>query len=276
MTDGRPGTAHAPSVVAGPEIVARMIATYAAASSYADHGVVTESEGADRLSYGKYDWVADHFIKSEASVVRRKTFETAFERPNRFRFEYRVNGNSSKAHVVWTTPSGRARSTWYVERGVVTENATLGMSLAGAAGVSSGVAYVIPALLLPEEVGGLNVGSAGEPRFEVVENIDGHPCFRVTDRGVRGVLKTFWIDIETYLLRRTTTRFYRGNGGRFGETTIHYEPQLDVPLADAQFAPPKTARGNYVRRSTSSAETEHAQSTMNGWLLQREREREKQ
>lgn len=242
-----------------------MASTYAAANSYADRGVVTITEGADRLSYGDYDWVADHFIKPRTRVVGTRTFTTAFERPNRFRFEYRVEGDRSRAHVVWTTPKGRARSMWYVQRGVVTDNAMLAYPLAGATGVSSGVAQVVPRLLLPGEVGGIGLDQLRDPRLDAIEDVGGQPCFRVVARGVRAEPRTLWIDVGTYLLRQTADRYYHRGGSTFWETTIRYEPQIDVQLTEAQFAAPDTS-GMRIRRSSVSDETERAMLMLDSWL----------
>jgi hypothetical protein len=125
------------------------------------------------------------------------------------------------------------------------------------------------------EVGGLSLGDLTDPRLKIVENIDGRPCFRLVASGVRGQRYTLWIDMETYLLRQTTSRLYPHNDGRFWETTIRYQPQVDVPLSEAQFAAPHMIE-IHIRRSTSSRETQRAEGTMNKWLLHRERERETQ
>jgi hypothetical protein len=119
--------------VIAEEILQRLRATYASARSYADRGVVTTT-----------------FHYPSRDRVTHRPFETAFVRPDRFRFELR---DDDERYVVWTE-RGRVRTAWTIAPGL-DPCMNLGLALAGATGVSGGSAHTVPTLLMSDRVRGL-------------------------------------------------------------------------------------------------------------------------
>jgi hypothetical protein len=143
-----------------------MSATYAAASSYEDPGTVTtvysgNSPHTDKLS-----------------------FETAFVRGKRFRFEYRHDHEfkgwvlGAQRYTIWSD-FAHTYSEWTVRPGIVDDGPDLGLSLGAAAGVSSISSVAIPEMLMPNVVGRSGVLRVHAPAVDGTETVDGHPCWRV-------------------------------------------------------------------------------------------------
>ncbi len=190
-------TPVAPTPVALPtstEVLERVAHAYAAASTYVDRGVVT-----------------DRFTTAQGGRTKTKPFETAFERPSRFRFEFRDDGKSARAFTIWTE-GDRAFSRWFVTGNRIEQARNLSFAIAGATGVSSGSAYTVPSLLMPQELTGSKVLELADARVEGVELIDGHRCYRVTGKRIGDSVRTLWIDVESRARHRA--REQRGIAGR--------------------------------------------------------------
>jgi hypothetical protein len=190
--------------------------TYAGCKSYRDSGVVRTV-----------------FVRGKGRRTVEKPFRTAFVRPDRFRFQYELDGD---VYIVWRG-GDEVLSWWYVEPGVE-KVSSLGLALAGATGVSGGSAHTVPALLLPSDVSGRRVTELAEAMRIDDARIDEVDCFRIagTSSGSPHIL---WIDQKTYLVRRIE------EGHRFDkfrtEETTNYDPALDgeVPDESLRFDPPK-------------------------------------
>jgi hypothetical protein len=93
--------------------------------------------------------------------------------------------------------------------------------------------------LLPEESARAAFDSEGA-RLEGVELVNARPCFRIgrvypTPDPARHAAVTWWIDSESFLLRRSlrVVEFQ----DRTLRTTTAFEPELDPTLSPADFTP---------------------------------------
>lgn len=213
-------------------LLERIRQVYAGAKTYRDTGVVTTT-----------------FFKPDGAVMMtaKKPFSTAFVRPNRFRFEYsetRRGDERPSRYLIARDDTGKVQRWWDVQPGVQ-EGGNLFMALAGATGVSDGSANTVPSLLLTDQRHGGNwTQLKGLERLDDAETA-GRRCHRVKrtipaipNTPAKGSIFTYWVDAETFLLRRieSTTTFPEF----FTESITTYEPVLngDVPDAALTFDPP--------------------------------------
>ena len=159
-------------------------------------------------------------------------FITAFDRSTgdfRFEFKSRSWGTRWNRYVVWRR-NGATKRWWTIDPQVDT-GSSLAIGLAGATGISSGVAHFVPRLLLPDEVGGRAITNATGLQLLPDDVHEGRRCYRVGTAGDG----TYWIDAETWLLRRIEAL----GGGVF------YSPELDAPIEDHwfEFDPAQLSKG---------------------------------
>lgn len=110
-------------------VLQEMAGVYAAARTYADQGIVTTT-----------------FILRDERRINRRPFLTAFERPCRYRYEFKDESLGSRL-VIWQELPP-AKVFWTVLGHV--ETRPLPMAVAGATGISGGSALTIPRLLIPD------------------------------------------------------------------------------------------------------------------------------
>ncbi len=220
-----------PAPVALPradEIIRTMAATYAAASSYLDRGIATSKFGT-------------------------KSFETAYVRPDQFRFEYREAADPARAYVIWSN-GAQTLSQWYATPGIVDDHNDLGRAIAAATGVSSGTAMTISKLLLPQIISGFALTQLDELTLEGDERVAGHDCWRVAGSHPRGGRYVLWIDRTSHLLRQLVIRRHvpTAAGGFDAEDTITYDPQINTVVAPAHLRRPALAGVTPTARSAPS------------------------
>jgi hypothetical protein len=222
-----------------------------------------------------------------ASCGADRPFCTAFVRPDRLRFEFShgypmsaavsryallavggavqvwhtlPGGERTRAHrAVWEESAARLGGTlhdWEGELVIATGYESVGLGAAALTGVSGVASHTVPALLLPEAVGGRSLTNLGDlERLEDGE-ADGVPCYRVRgcypDTGAmraarrrirattgvdpgrsREAPQVLWIERATLLLRRVESGV-RWRDGRTEEVTV-YEPQANVPIPGGEF-----------------------------------------
>lgn len=169
-----------------------MAQTYSSSSTYRDTGAVS-----NKTSILGID------IEALSEPIR---FSTAFVRPDRFRFEfeYQFSERDWYRYVVHADPTG-ARTTWDIEPGI-TEEQSLGLALAGATGVSRGAAHTIPALLIPETVGGWRLTELESLSRIGNGVINGRECLKIRGEHPAGPPVIIWIDPETFLIKRIEER----------------------------------------------------------------------
>lgn len=112
---------------------------------------------------------------------RRLPFQTAFIRPDRFRYEFHDQENDlsdRKVYVVWSG-GGVTRSWWSLRPGIQTFDSVLN-ALAGPTGVSGGSAYDVPPLLMGSTLEQTwLVREFGDAEEEGREEVDGIECVRI-------------------------------------------------------------------------------------------------
>jgi outer membrane lipoprotein-sorting protein len=235
-------------VLSAGAILERMETTYATCETYQDSGFVTTV-----------------FIRDDGQRRNKIPFSTAFVRPTRFRFEFKNShdGQNWRRYIVWA--DGADLRTWWDIRPGVVQPPSLSLGLAGATGVSGGSAHTVPALLMPDSIGGRRLTDLTQLRRLEDAKLDGVDCFRiqgsmrieidpaelerrrqltlrVTGRDLPNAIsgpEMLWIDKSTFLLRRIDkqTQF---DDFRTESTTI-YEPLINSAIADSQlkFDPPE-------------------------------------
>ena len=186
-------------------------AAYAAAATYAGEGVV---EGL----------IVPTGRDPHAST---KPFRTAFERGGRFYFRYSDAGGPPPAleqvYEVWRL-DGTAYSRWSLRPGLQ-EADSLGLALAGAHGVSGGVAALVPSLLDPDAIGLTFYDGFDDARVTGREAEGGSDCWRIGALRGDDARVTLWLGVEDHLLRRLDERT---NFADFhSESTITWTPRLD-------------------------------------------------
>lgn len=229
------------------DVIAALKTAYASCHTYADTGCVRTV-----------------FLNPDGSTkfVSTKPFETAFVRPDRFRFEFSSHhpGLTEYSRYIIAVNGPDVRKWWDISPGVERPE-SLALALAGATGVSGGSAHTVPALLLPETERA-RLGERAAPSLMADAEWDGVPCYRIQLREVadpererqfreemlriRGwcpppserEAEVVWIDRVTFLLRRieSSTRFSDFRT----ECVTSYEPTFDEPIPDEhlEFDPP--------------------------------------
>lgn len=225
------GRAEEPAAAPVPQALLEGIRrVYVEAKTYRDTGVVTTT-----------------FFKPDGAVmmVSKKPFSTAFVRPDRFRFEYneaRGDGPPSR-YLIARDAAGTVRTWWDARPGVKT-GGSLTMALAGATGVSDGSANTVPSLLLRDQrLGDWTLGKS----LELLDDAEtaGRRCHRIKHAvpplpgtPSKGSVITYWVDAESFLLRRVETSHTFPDF--FAEAITTYEPVLngEVPDTALAFDPP--------------------------------------
>jgi len=218
-------TAKAPSV---DSVLGRMAQVYRDAHSYLDRGTAT--------SVIRIAGSQDH--------RERLTFSTAFVRPDRFRFEFRDDGDAEKAHVIWTD-NGVAHAKWYERPDEVTTSPSVDGPLDNAASVSGRTSALVPGLL-QSQARWLLARFEGA-RLDGKEVIDGRACWRVHATARAGeptpTQVTLYIDASSYVLRRATIRDHLDavsvNPPVDIEQIIDYDAKLDTQIDAAALEGPK-------------------------------------
>jgi peroxiredoxin len=200
-----------------------MVATYSRARSYQDHGTVTTV-----------------FDQSGTRTTVRQSFESAFDRGGRYRFEFREDCDPKRLTVVWSDGTKTFRR-WYGSPVTVDEE-DLGVAL-------EPPSYTIARFLLPNVVDGNSVGDATALRIEGQDTIDGRSYWRVAGIAPWGDPITMWIDQDTSLLHQLTTRHHfpartSPSGSTLSrafetETTTTYEAAIDTKIDPSQLAGPE-------------------------------------
>lgn len=214
------------------DIIERVAKVYAGAKWYRDSGVV---EARTRAA-------AD-----DVSVDEELRFTTAFARPDRFRFEFRIRINGQEfRHIIWR--NGDEVQTWSNPRLDVARPDTLNLAIAAATGISGGSAHTIPHLLLPDEVTEWRRTDMGD--LERIEDayVGRVECFRLSGRAeipadgeFPAMTRTYmvWIEKRTFFLRRIDSTVESATFRSDDSTT--YDPVMDEEIPDRmlEFGAPK-------------------------------------
>lgn len=194
-----------------PEVILKKTAArYATYSSYSDVGVVITTY--DEATRGR---------------IEKQPFSLFFNRPNRFRVEwldYDLQKDGRK-NVVWS--NGEATFVYW-EPKTFEKKQSLEMGIAAAAGVSSGAAYTIPRLLIPE-IEGWALNDLKKPTLVGEEIFEGELCYRIKGFDSGGDLNEVWIGKRDSLIRKVTTHSTFETYSTV-EEEIHRNIQVDRPI----------------------------------------------
>jgi outer membrane lipoprotein-sorting protein len=207
--------ANAEEPLSPKQIIESMAKTYAGCKSYSDTGTVKAS-----------------FSGSSGNFTIERNFTTAFARPDRFRFDCRErntsSGNKESRYIVWG--KGREAQLWKDSPPGAKKMDSLSTALAQTSGASGGSANTIPALLLPDRVGGFRLTNLSDLKRIDDAACNGSICFRLLGRFSAESSMTIWIDNRTFLLRRIDSM--RKSAQFTREQTTAFEPVLDGQISD--------------------------------------------
>jgi outer membrane lipoprotein-sorting protein len=211
---------ESPDGLTAQQILDKMAMTYGSCRVYRDSGVVTNDFGPRPGSGATYPRHVDI-----------KPFRTAFVRPDRFRFEY-DDAVPEKPYIVWK--QGDEVRTWWHLRPKADKAESLEYALAGATGVSGGSAHTIPALLMPDSIGGRKLTVMTDLKRQPDETLDGTLCFKLEGK-FAVVPTTLWLDKATFLLVRMV------QDTSLTLSTTVYKPQMntEIPAAELEFNAPE-------------------------------------
>jgi hypothetical protein len=210
-------------ILAATEILERVAAVYAALQTYQDKGLVQTAVRTPKRSF-----------------IAETPFTTAYHRAgNQFRFEFFVPPPTPMPHPMavgtrqWIIfRSGNQIDEWSFLHIPIDTPLTLRLAVARASGVSSGSAHKIPALLMPEEIGGRTLTANADQAVRIDDaSLSTGDCYRVQrvpQRRVGAVRQTLWIEKNTLLIRRVDD--HREQEGLVMEGITTYEPVIDVPI----------------------------------------------
>jgi outer membrane lipoprotein-sorting protein len=237
---GAASSAQQPQGVASltdSQIVELAERAYARCDSYRDSGVVTTT-----------------FVSEDRQWTAEIPFTTAFLRPDRLRLEFKDKslGDPPPTTIIWST-DGEVRTWRDIDPGVETP-ADLEEALAAATGVSQGISYRVPSLLIPgAALGGPPLDLHYAVRIGDAED-EGFGCFRIRGQRIRtpitlgegeraAVLRensvTLWIDKDTYLVRKVEESNVYDTFSTEAITTYNPEIDVEIPAELLEFGPPQ-------------------------------------
>jgi outer membrane lipoprotein-sorting protein len=206
------------------EIIKLMREEYSMTKSYSDSGVVK---------------IIIISSKGRKTVVK-KPFNTAFIRPDRFRFEYREKTQFNREHRFIVYLKGKKLQTyWDIENDLKLDS--LDKAIGAATGISGGSAITVPAMLLPSEIKWRRAIRFNKPKRIDDAIFNKILCFRIQDN-IFGNNVIFWIDQETFFLLKIY-REKKSEEYKYQETTT-YKPIKNGKVTDImlEFNPPDENR----------------------------------
>ncbi|HVS09667.1 MAG TPA: hypothetical protein VMS76_07305 [Planctomycetota bacterium] len=176
------------------EVLSNVANVYASCRSYRDDGdVVSTIVGKPPL---------------ELRNTARQPFSTVFQRPDRFRFEFRgMTGGSEEKwehYVIWSE-EGLTRS-WWTLRPEVEIGRSIEAAIGAAAGVSKGSSCTIPSLLIGTTELRSSLPPAEAVSALIRESWNGHDCIRIDFSVYPNQVSSYWIDAASSLILRIVER----------------------------------------------------------------------
>jgi hypothetical protein len=211
------------------EIIERTAAVYRGAVNYQDRGELWDTG------------------ISNGSLVRRGTFETAFVRPDRVRYDFR---HGDESYVVWSA-KGRARVQFPRVDQAFRQPRTVAEAFIMLSVRTRGAGSTTHDLLFRDLEYGLL--SFDEARVEGTELVDGRLCYKLSGRlthDSRRVERTLWIDAQLFLVRQLVEHVEVGPPGRpTGQRTelVTFSPVANGTVTDAQVAEPIEDRWRWTK-----------------------------
>jgi hypothetical protein len=197
-----------PEVLTPQQILRAMAETYANCHTYRDSGRAA--------------------MKLEASApgpVIFTPFQTAFERPDRFRFGAEMSAPLVKlGWIVWRR--GPAVRSWSRHDGFEKPE-SLSSALGALAGVSWSTSITVPKLLVADGVSEPGLTQMTDVVRLEDEEVNGSCCYCLRGRELTSTT-TVWIDQTSHLLLRVVRGLDAGS--LHGEVTITYDPVIDEAI----------------------------------------------
>jgi outer membrane lipoprotein-sorting protein len=208
-----------PETLTAEQLLEGMAKVYANCKTYKDTGIVTID-----------------LILPQGKRTQTRPFETAFVRPDRFRFEFSDGAPKSNRFLIWS--KGKEVQTWWYAQPGIKKPESLRIAVAQATGVSGGSANTIPLLLMPGEIPGTSLSSLTDVKRIADAKHNDADCFRVEGKLVN-TPRTVWLDKKKFLVLRIDWQSTNAKGR--SETTTTYEPVIDGQIDEKllAFDPPK-------------------------------------
>ncbi|TWU27910.1 protein kinase domain-containing protein [Novipirellula artificiosorum] len=199
-------------------ILDRMKKTYAECKSYRDSGVIKSV-------------FLENTVSPEFTV--EYSFDTAFVRPDRFRFEIKDQDDDK---LLISADGEDVQASWDIEPGNQKPE-SLELAMAQAIGFTGGDVGRIPAMLMPKNLDGWVDLDLIDPRQIEDGSLQSAECFRL-EYSFRDEQVTLWIDKQSYLVRRIDERI-KSDDIRI-ERTTNFDPTIDGKITDEmlEFDPP--------------------------------------
>ena len=200
------------------QILDRMKKTYAECKSYRDSGVIKSVFLENTVSH---EFTVEH------------SFDTAFVRPDRFRFEIKDQDDDK---LLISADGENVQASWDIEPGIQ-KLETLDLAMAQAIGATGGDVGRIPAMLMPKKLDGWGHLDLIDPKQIEDGSLQNAKCFRL-EYSFRDEQVILWIDKQSYLVRRIDEQI-KADDVRI-ERTTNFDPTIDVKITDRmlEFHPP--------------------------------------
>jgi len=196
----------------------------------------------DCRTYRDSGVVATTYITGDKRRSDKRTFTTAFRRPDSFRFE--LKDNDGYSFIVWR--NGLEVKTWWDLQPVIQQGKSFSDAIAEAIGISGGTAHTVSNLLLPQDVRGRNVLAMKGAMTLGDGDIGGKSFYRVqvADKQV------LWIGKEDFLIHRIESAKDYKNFKT--EVVADYEPVVneEIPQTLLDFNLPASAAGKATIKVT--------------------------
>jgi hypothetical protein len=211
-----PRPSDAEASLTATAILDRMSEAYATCRTYRDSGRSTS-----RVPFG------------DGTAVVHKPFETAFARPDQFRFASKW-AFPGMAWIVWARGSAVRSWDWHDGH---QKPESLSSALSEVSGMSGGASRMVPSLLMPGTVAGSSFANLVDVERLEDETLGDVRCYCVEGR-LDSQLVTLWIDQASHLLFRHVREVVID--GQVMEEITTYEPVLDeeIPADALAFAAP--------------------------------------
>jgi len=197
------------------DIIKRVVKEHANLSTYRDNSTATMI----------YTTANPYTVVKQSKLV--------YSGDGRFRYEYYEVVKSNSKYIIHRDADMKVTS-WWDTTDEFKEHDSLEEPLASATGVSDGTAFIVPALLLPDEFDGHNSFKT-LTRIERGEDeiIDGKECYLITGYNLFDDLCSIYILKDTYLIKRYS------DGHKYEtfdfERVIDFHPEMNVTISDSEF-----------------------------------------
>lgn len=197
------------------EIIKRVEKEHANLTTYRDNSIAT-------MTYT----TANPF-----TVVKQS--KLVYSGDGRFRYEYYEVGKANSKYIIHRDANMKVTS-WSDATDELKQHVSIETPIAAATGVSDMTSFIVPALLLPDEMEGHNLFktltrlSRGEDAV-----IEGEECYMITGYNIFDDLCSIYILKDTYLIKRYHDS-HEYDTFNF-ERIIDFNPEMNPTISDSEF-----------------------------------------